>query len=140
MPTIHQVNFDAGKLRCGTGNNVHDRFGYPIISMGHIRGDSSNDPVVQGGDDPVAPGKRYRITITATQDGHNKEWKGRIVAPDSQNGGWIFAVVATKNDSDASAVGGGEGDLVVTVTVTNPSGVTSPGYTPPSPVPVASIP
>jgi len=138
MPNITEVNFDAGKLRFGAGNNVHDLHGDPIISAGHIQG-NSNDPIVNDGDDPRNPATRYKIRITATQNGHNKEWKGRIVAHDPSYG-WIFVVVATKNDSDASAVGGGDGDIIVTVTVTNPSGDQTAGYTPPNPVPVASIP
>ena len=138
MPNITEVNFDAGKLRYGVGSNVHDGHGCPIISMGHIFG-SNSDPIVSTGHDPRLPANRYTITITATRDGHNKEWKGRIVAPDvsNPNGGWIFAVVATKNT--ASATDAGDGDIVITVTLTNPSGGQTPGYTPP-PVPVASIP
>jgi hypothetical protein len=85
LPTIHEVNFNEGKLRCGTGNNIHDQYGYPINSLGHIKGDSNDDPVVQSGDDPSAPTRRYRILITATQNGLDKEWKGRIVAPDPVN-------------------------------------------------------
>jgi hypothetical protein len=137
MPTIIDVNFDAGMLRCGSGNKVHDGHGDPIISMGHILGLNS-DPIVNPGDKPTDRAKRYKITITATQDGHNKEWKGRIVAHDPTQGGWIFVVVATKNVSSASDTG--DGDLVITVTVTNPSGSPSNAYTPPAPVTVASIP
>ena len=46
-------------------------------------------------------------------------------------------MVATRNDSGASAVG--DNEIVITVTVTNPNGDPSSGYTPPA-VPVASIP
>jgi hypothetical protein len=128
--------FNEGKLRTGATNNIYDSLGYPIVSVGHILGDY-RDPIVHSGDNVHDPRKRYRITITATQDGHNKEWKGRIFEAASQ-GGWNFVVVATKNESNASNIG--EGDLVVTVTVTNPSGDQSPPHTPPSPVTVASIP
>ena len=135
MPTIIQLDFDA-PLRCGTGNSIRDAEGFPIFSFGHIRG-SDSDPIVHYADNVHDLHKRYRITITATRDGHNKEWKGRIIDASSR-GGWNFVAVLTRNESGASATG--DGDVVVTVTVTNPGGSTSPAYTPPSLVPVASVP
>ena len=137
MGKITLVQFDSGKLRHGNGKNT-DKDGDPIVSRGFIHGDP-NDPIIRNTGTDVET-NRYKITITATQNGHNKTWKGRIISALLDGNilkSWIFVVVNTENVSREGAIS--DTDLTVTVAVTNPDGTpASDGYT--TSVPTTTIP
>jgi hypothetical protein len=131
MSRIVLVEFDRGKLRHGNGKNT-DKDGDPIISRGKINGDPEN-PIVPSWTTDVET-NRYKITITATQDGHQKSWKGRIIGLDDSH--WIFVVVNTENISREGPIT--ETEIAINVVVTNPAGGASDIY--PTSVPAATIP
>jgi hypothetical protein len=136
MSKIASVQFDSGKLRHGNGKNT-DKDGDPIVSRGFIVGDSEY-PIVPTTHTDVET-NRYKITITATQDGHNKTWKGRIISAvfDGQIfTHWIFVVVNTANISREGPIS--QTELAVNVVVTNPDGSPSNPY--PTTVPATTIP
>ena len=118
MPHITSFEFDSGKLRHGDHKNT-DGAGDPIISRGYFSGDGMISTSTDMGT------HRYKVKITATKNGHNKTWKGRIVGSRSNNSffqDWIFVVVNTENLAGATDLGGGDGEIDITVQVTNPDG------------------